>query len=223
MSESIAATGPITTTQRIFAGAACAAVTCLVLLTATGSDCLAQTAAAPAPAAVEKPLPGLDLSSMDLSADPCVDMYKFACGKFSANHPIPSDQPDVDPFYVLYNVNTQELNTILQKAEAGGAARSPDEQKIGDFFKACMDTTSIDAEGLKSLKPMLDRIDALGNSPGDRAKLAAHAGHAGHQSCHPVCRDFRRQLRLDLPCLGHQLCGGIQRHRPVDELAATER
>ena len=97
-------------------------------------------AAAPTPAP-EKPLPSLDLSSMDLSADPCTDMYKFACGHFDANHPIPPDQPAVDPFYVLYNVNTQELNTILQKAETGGATRSPDEQKIGDYFNACMDTS----------------------------------------------------------------------------------
>jgi putative endopeptidase len=129
----------------------------------------------PAAAAAEKPLPGLDLSSIDLSADPCTDMYKFACGKFNANHPIPSDQPEVDPFYVLYNVNTQELNGILEKAEAGGASRSPDEQKIGDYFKACMDTSLIQSEGLTPLQPLLDAIDAL-NTPAAKLKLAALLG-----------------------------------------------
>jgi putative endopeptidase len=136
---------------------------------------LAQQKPAPAAPAEEKPLPGLDLSSIDLSADPCVDMYKFACGKFVANHPIPADQPDVDAFYVLYNVNTQELNTILKQAEAD-ADRSPDEQKIGDYFKACMNTSLIQSEGLLPLKSLLARIDALTGDAAGRAKLAALLG-----------------------------------------------
>jgi putative endopeptidase len=138
-------------------------------------SCVAQQPPAPASApqpAPEKPLPGLDLSSIDRSADPCTDMYKFACGNFKANHPIPPDQAGVDPFYVLYNVDTQELNSILQKAEAG-TSRTPDEQKIGDYFKACMDTSLIQSEGLTQLKPLLAKIDALGS---DRAGLASLVG-----------------------------------------------
>jgi predicted metalloendopeptidase len=141
------------------------------LLLAATLSCVAQQT----PAA-EKPLPALDLSSMDLSVDPCTDMYKYACGKFNANHPIPSDQSSIDPFYVLYNVNTQELNTILEKAEAGGPARSPDEQKIGDYFKACMNTDLIQSKGLAPIQPLLDKIDALSGSPSGRAQLAGLIG-----------------------------------------------
>jgi endothelin-converting enzyme/putative endopeptidase len=145
-------------------------------LLALGAAASAQQAAPPAASGPEKPLPSIDLSSIDRSADPCTDMYKFACGKFQANHPIPADQSGVDPFWVLYNVDTQELNGILQKAEVGGAERSPDEQKIGDYFKACKDTDAINAAGLKPIQPLLDKIDALNGTPAGRAQLASLIG-----------------------------------------------
>jgi putative endopeptidase len=134
---------------------------------AVGSTALAQggavqsgTKEAKAPE-VYLPIPGFDTTSIDASVDPCNDFYKFACGKFAGNHPIPADQSEVDQFYALYNVNTQSLRGILEKAAQGGAARSADAQKIGDYYKACMDTDAIDAKGLAPLKPMLDEIDGL--------------------------------------------------------------
>jgi putative endopeptidase len=114
-----------------------------------------------APTEVYVPIPGFDKTSMDMAVDPCNDFYKFACGKFVANHPIPADQPEVDEFYALYNVNTQSLNGILKKASASGADRSPDEQKIGDYYKACMNTDAIEAKGLAPLQPLLDSIDGI--------------------------------------------------------------
>lgn len=137
-----------------------------ILTAGTGmaqSPTRAVSAAAPndKPAEVYKPIPGFDATSIDISVDPCNDFYKFACGKFATNHPIPSDQPGVDQFYALYNVNTQALNGILTKAAAGGAGRTANEQKIGDYYKSCMDTDAIEAKGLAPLKPWLDEINAV--------------------------------------------------------------
>ncbi|GAC1415220.1 MAG: M13 family metallopeptidase [Acidobacteriaceae bacterium] len=113
---------------------------------------------------------------MDPTVDPCADMYRYACGRFAQNHPIPADQPAVDPFYVLANGNTQALSAILDKAAKGGAQRSPDEQKIGDYYQACMNTDAIEAKGLAPLKPLLDEIDALGDSQFAKLKLAGLIG-----------------------------------------------
>jgi endothelin-converting enzyme/putative endopeptidase len=107
------------------------------------------------------PIPGFDKTSIDSTVDPCNDFYKFSCGKFAANHPIPADQAGVDQFYALYNVNTQSLSGILDKAAAGGAGRSADEQKIGDYYKACMDLDAIEAKGLAPVQPLLDEINAV--------------------------------------------------------------
>jgi putative endopeptidase len=134
---------------------------------AAGS-CVVAFAQPPAPAATASqttniylPIPAFDTSSIDTAANPCDDFYKFACGKFAANHPIPPDQDGVDNFYALFNVNTQRLNEILTKAAEGGASRSPEEQKIGDYYKACMDTSAINAKELAPVQPLLDEINAV--------------------------------------------------------------
>ena len=37
------------------------------------------------------------------------------------------------------------------------------EQKIGDFYSACMNTDAIDAAGIKPIEPELERIAAIAN------------------------------------------------------------
>jgi putative endopeptidase len=122
---------------------------------------LATLAQSPAPTPTHYTLaPAFDTASLNTAADPCNDFYKFACGNYASNHPIPADQTGADQFHTLYNVDTQELNTILQKYAADSASRTPNEQKIGDYYAACMNTALIDKQGLTPLQPLLDKINA---------------------------------------------------------------
>ncbi len=146
-----------------FSGMLATLVLCLPAVTLCAQAPAHDTTPAAA-TATYKPIPAFDTSSIDSGVNPCDDFYKFACGRFAANHPIPSDQGDVDQFYALYNVNEQTLRGILEKAEAANASRSPDEQKIGDYFHACMDQASIDRNGLIPVDPLLHQINALGNT-----------------------------------------------------------
>jgi putative endopeptidase len=134
-----------------------------------GATCL--TSAAQTPAAAHSPAaapethyvsaPAFDIPSIDAKADPCNDFYKFACGNFAANHPIPADQSGVDEFYLMYNVDTQELNGILKTFAAKADQHTPNEQKIGDYYAACMNTDLIEKKGLAPMQPLLDKIDKV--------------------------------------------------------------
>ena len=107
------------------------------------------------------PAPAFDLSAINKSVDPCTDFYKYACGNFAANHPIPADQTEVDQFYLLYNVNTQELNGILSKYADSANQKTPSEQKIGDYYAACMNTDLIDHKQMAPVQPLFDEIDKV--------------------------------------------------------------
>jgi len=139
-------------------------VLALTLFAATAVVC-AQTPAPDSPPQTHYvPSPAFDLSSINTGADPCNDFYKFACGNFATNHPIPADQSHVDQFYVLSNVNTQELSGILQKFAVPSPDRTPNEQKIGDFYAACMNTPLIEKQDLTPIQPLLDKIDSVRKS-----------------------------------------------------------
>ena len=129
---------------------------------------------APAPASAERPYdavpyePSLNLSALDRSVEPCVDFYAYTCGGWKKANPIPADQASWSVYGKLEVENLQFLWGVLDQlakpAPAGAAPRpAPEgpEQKVGDYFAACMDTDAIARNGLKALQPTLDAINAL--------------------------------------------------------------
>ncbi len=62
---------------------------------------------------------------------------------------------------IVYNHTQEVLHALLEKVAANDPSRTPNEQKIGDFYASCMDVDAIHAAGLKPLQPALDRIAAL--------------------------------------------------------------
>jgi endothelin-converting enzyme/putative endopeptidase len=101
---------------------------------------------------------------MDRSIDPCVDFYQYACGGWIKNNPIPTDQASWSVYAKLANENQQFLWGILTE-DAKATNRTPIQQKVGDYFAACMDTAAIDAQGDKPLQPELAQLDKLRTRP----------------------------------------------------------
>ena len=117
--------------------------------------------------------PGLDKRFMDTTADPCVDFAQYACGNFSKLYPIPADKSSFDDFSIVYDHTQVVLHTLLEKTEANNPGRTPNEQKIGDYYATCMNKDAIQAAGLKPLQPELDRVAAL-KSKTELTALLAH-------------------------------------------------
>src|SRR5712671_5067025 len=86
--------------------------------------------------------PSLDLSSMDKSIDPCVDLFTYSCGGWQKKNPIPPDQTSWSVYGKLYQDNLTFLRGMLEQAaqadQANKAQRDAVTQKIGDFYAACM-------------------------------------------------------------------------------------
>jgi endothelin-converting enzyme/putative endopeptidase len=106
-------------------------------------------------------LPGLDPNAMDTSADPCGDFYQYTCGGWMKNNPIPSDQPRWDVYARLAQDNQRFLWGILEDLGPAKRGRTAPQQKIGDYFAACMDEGAVERRGIQPLKPLLDRIARL--------------------------------------------------------------
>ena len=105
--------------------------------------------------------PSLDLSAMDPSADACTDFYQYVCGGWIAKNPIPGDQAAWSVYGKLAQDNQQFLWGLLEDAARPAADRNPTQQKIGDYFAACMDEPGIEKLGSAPLRPVLDEIAAL--------------------------------------------------------------
>lgn len=133
----------------------------LLLMVAAGVVLANAQTSSGSPAASKDQIKGLNTAFLDKTADPCADFYQYACGNFSKLYPIPADRGGYGNFYILADENEKALHAILDKAAVNSPSRTPNEQKIGDYYASCLDTEAINKAGLKSLQPEFDKIDAL--------------------------------------------------------------
>jgi endothelin-converting enzyme/putative endopeptidase len=132
--------------------------------------CLAQSQQ---PADSPAQLQHIDVTHLDSSVDPCENFYQHVCGKLIAENPIPPDQIWWGPAEQLDMWNQQVLRTILEKNQAAIPSRTPNEQKIGDFYASCMNQATSGTNELSQIQPLLERIGAMRDKSEIGAVLAA--------------------------------------------------
>jgi endothelin-converting enzyme/putative endopeptidase len=105
--------------------------------------------------------PSLEPAFIDKSVDPCVDFWRYSCGNWNRLNPIPPDQARWSVYAKMAQENLQFLWGVLEQAAKPAPARPANEQKIGDFFGACMDEPAVEKAGAAPLKATLDAIAGI--------------------------------------------------------------
>jgi putative endopeptidase len=102
-----------------------------------------------------------DPNLTDKELSPCDDFYKYSCKKWLTANPIPADQVYWTTGSGLELWNENLLRETLEASSKNDSKRSAVQQKIGDYWAACMDESGIEAAGLKPLRPELDRVAGI--------------------------------------------------------------
>ena len=144
---------------------------------------------------------------IDPSVKPGDNFFKFACGKWIKEHPIPANERA----WGIYNLVQEETYQRLQKISEDASsvkdtARESNTQKIGDFWFAAMNTDAIEKAGAQPLKEEFDRIAAVHDVQGllDAAARLQYIG-AGPLFSAYIFQDEKNSERYAL----HLYQGGI--------------
>lgn len=109
---------------------------------------------------------GIDVANLDKTVSPKTDFYQYACGGWMKTHPLTDEYGRFGSFDLLAENNRTQLHGLIkglatQQQEPGSIG-----QKIGDLYNMAMDSTKLNADGMKPMKPMLDKVAAVKDRKG---------------------------------------------------------
>src|ERR1700704_6322820 len=89
---------------------------------------------------------GFDIANMDRSAAACQNFFQYANGGWTKSNPVPAAYSRWGRFDELAEKNRDVVRQILEEAARNtGAAKGSNEQKVGDYYAACMDEERVEA------------------------------------------------------------------------------
>ena len=151
------------------ASAAAPAASSVATASGAASSAAAATGTAAPTARAQIGAWGVDLSGADPTVKPGDDFNRYANGHWLDTTQIPADRTSWTEFTLLAEKAQRDLRTIVESLPAQAPAGST-EQKVGDFYRAYLDTDAIEKLGLAPAEPGLKAI-AAARTHADIARL----------------------------------------------------
>lgn len=106
--------------------------------------------------------PALDLGGLSKDIRPCDDFYAFVNANWEAATELPASRARIGSFEQLRQANDELLNRALKELADKPALQTTAGLKlIAAYYASGMDEAAIEARGLSSVAPLLNRIDTL--------------------------------------------------------------
>lgn len=143
----------------------------------------------------------VDVKGLAPEAAACTDFYGFVNSRWMAATEIPADRSRIGSFDGLRVGNDRLLENILTEVSGRPEVlKSPGQRLAATYYASGMDEAAIEARGLKSLDPLLARIQAVAGPADLPAAIAAlmRAGTAAPLAVRiaPDPKDSRRYAVL---------------------------
>ena len=104
----------------------------------------------------------IDPANMDTTVHPGDNFFQYANGTWLKKNPIPASETRWGSFNELQENNYKAEHTLLDSAAAiTNAPQGSIVQKVGDFYRTGMDSTTINKIGLAPLSDVMDRINNI--------------------------------------------------------------
>jgi putative endopeptidase len=127
----------------------------------------------------EKLASGLILKNMDTLIRPGDNFDAYVNGTWQKNTVIPADKPSYGIGYMIHDQSQEDVKAIIENASKGDFTDGSNEQKIGDFYGAYMDSIRRDKIGIAPLLPEFKKIDSISDYS-DLAKYFGYANQSGN-------------------------------------------